>query len=132
MNAPVLRWRVIASRANWSQPASSVESASSTLAIVSSRNRPVSSLTPRKRDPPPSKPAASAPWVASGALSHVSRDEMEVGVKPWSASATSTALNIADCPAVGPRSVLRGRKSVVVGRWEAIGVELGGGGKKKK
>ena len=37
------------------------------LASASARNRPVSSVTPRNRDPPPSRPAASAPCTESGA-----------------------------------------------------------------
>ena len=34
---------------------------------TASRNWPQSSVTPRNRDPPPSRPAASAPWSESGA-----------------------------------------------------------------
>ena len=32
------------------------------------QQRPASSVTPRNRDPPPSRPAARAPWSESGAL----------------------------------------------------------------
>ena len=69
--------------------------------------RPVSSETPRNRDPPPSSPAARAPWIDSGALRYVSRDAMAVGVNPWSARATRTASNMRACPGVGSRSVIR-------------------------
>ena len=76
--------------------------AASRPAITSCRNWPRSSVTPRKREPPPSSPAASAPCSESGALSSVTRAAIAVGVKPWSASATSTASN-STAPAVGSR-----------------------------
>ena len=77
-----------------SQPASSAGRLPRRSLSASLRNRPVSSLTPRNRDPPPSRPAARAPWMASGALSQVSRAAMAVGVNPWSARATRTASNM--------------------------------------
>ena len=43
------------------------------VATASARNRPQSSVTPRKREPPPSSPAASAPWIDSGAPVSVRR-----------------------------------------------------------
>ena len=65
----------------------------------------MSSVTPRKRDPPPSSPAASAPCTESGADRKVTRAAIAVGVNPWSASAASTASNTRTCPRVGRRWV---------------------------
>ena len=92
------------SRARASQPASSL-GRSSCASSTSCRYWPQSSVTPRKRDPPPSSPAASAPCRESGADSKVSRAAMAVGVKPWSARATSTASNTRTSPGVGRRRV---------------------------
>jgi hypothetical protein len=69
------------------------------------RNCPQSSVTPRNREPPPSRPDASAPCTESGADRYVTRAAIAVGVNPWSASATSTASNTRTCCGVGRRWV---------------------------
>jgi hypothetical protein len=88
------------SRAKRSHPASSVGSPARSAAL---RNRAESSVTPRKREPAPSTPAASAPCTDSGADRYVSRAAIAVGVNPWSASPASTASNSRVSPGVGRR-----------------------------
>src|SRR5579883_1836881 len=102
---PAARCSATARRASASHCSSVEGSASETLASTPARKRAVSSVTPRKRDPPPSRPAAIAPWKASGALYRVRRAAIAVGVKPWSASETSTASNMRTCCGVGRRCV---------------------------
>ena len=99
---PASRVRRTASRATASQPASSV-GVSSTSSRAACRKAPQSSVTPRKREPPPSRPAASAPCSESGAERYVRRAAIAVGVKPWSASATSTASKTRTSSRVGRR-----------------------------
>ncbi len=68
MNFPAARALVTAPTASASQPASSAGSGWPASASAADRNWPASSVTPRKREPPPSRPAASAPCTESGAL----------------------------------------------------------------
>ena len=67
----------------------------------------MSSTTPRNTLPPPSRPAAIAPWIDSVAPVQVSRAASTVGVSPWSASDTRTASNSWVSPGEGRRPAAR-------------------------
>ncbi len=63
--------------------------------------RAADSAEPRMTEPQPRMPAATAPWIASGAAASVMRAAATEGTRPCSAIATSAASSTRRCSGEG-------------------------------
>ena len=79
--------------------------------------RAADSAEPRITEPQPSRPAATAPWMASGAAASVMRAAATEGTSPCSAIATSVASRIRRCAGVGSLPVTRSQAWSVKVTW---------------